>query len=301
MIVFDPNTGQYVEVADDGQTGGNTPGASSPPSAVNTGGNTGVAGPATQAIVGGDAFDPSRVPAGVPADWAADFIARNPGDYARLASAYASGGPGRTGGPTAPPASGGNWFTLNGLAPPSGYGDVPAPFSENYTPLARPAWLTGEYQTPAWTGGDFKAPTMAEVQGEAGYQTGLNSGIQARDRSAAAKGSVLSGGQQVALTRYGTDYGATKYGESYGRAFDAYKTRYGQFQDSAASSLASRGVNETSFQNDQANNLTGYNTRYTSYLNDILNRRNAETDWWNRQQDTIHNSLTAAGLARPPA
>lgn len=35
-------------------------------------------------------FDPSKVPSGVPADWAKDFIARNPGDYHRLTSAYGS-------------------------------------------------------------------------------------------------------------------------------------------------------------------------------------------------------------------
>lgn len=35
-------------------------------------------------------FDSSRVPGGVPAGWAEDFIRRNPGDYHRLDSAYAS-------------------------------------------------------------------------------------------------------------------------------------------------------------------------------------------------------------------
>lgn len=39
-----------------------------------------------------DAFDPSKVPSGVPVEWAKDFINRNPGDYDRLASAYGSGG-----------------------------------------------------------------------------------------------------------------------------------------------------------------------------------------------------------------
>lgn len=35
-------------------------------------------------------FDPSKVPNGVPVEWAQDFISRNPGDYHRLESAYAS-------------------------------------------------------------------------------------------------------------------------------------------------------------------------------------------------------------------
>lgn len=34
------------------------------------------------------AFDPSRVPQGVPQDWAQDFLNRNPGDYHRIQEAY---------------------------------------------------------------------------------------------------------------------------------------------------------------------------------------------------------------------
>jgi hypothetical protein len=33
-------------------------------------------------------FDASRVPQGVPQDWAQDFITRNPGDYHRIGEAY---------------------------------------------------------------------------------------------------------------------------------------------------------------------------------------------------------------------
>ena len=37
-----------------------------------------------------NAFDPSKVPAGVPLDWAKSFISSNPNDYHRLRDAYAS-------------------------------------------------------------------------------------------------------------------------------------------------------------------------------------------------------------------
>lgn len=181
----------------------------------------------------------------------------------------------------------------------SDFGAPPAPFGETYTTLPRPAWLQGEYTPLEWKGGDFKAPTMAEVQAEPGFQTGLNTGIQTRERLAAAKGSILSGGTQTALTRYGTDYGATKYGESFGRAFDTYKERYGQFLNQAQQQSQARGINENAYQTDVANNATQYGTRYTSYLNDVLNKRNAESDWWNRDQDRINNSLTAEALRRP--
>lgn len=37
-----------------------------------------------------NAFDPTKVPNGIPVDWARDFISRNKGDYHRLESAYKS-------------------------------------------------------------------------------------------------------------------------------------------------------------------------------------------------------------------
>ena len=54
---------------------------------------------------------PPAAPPGIPQDWADDFIRRNPGDYSRITSAYQSGGPGRTGGPSAPPPPAGGGRT----------------------------------------------------------------------------------------------------------------------------------------------------------------------------------------------
>lgn len=199
------------------------------------------------------------------------------------------------------------------FTPPwDGYGLPPNPYQDyqipgrpswlqgEYVPPARPEYLRGEYRAPQWSGGDFAPPSMADVQNEPGYALGLQSGIDARQRSAAAQGSILSGGTQKALTRFGTDYGATKYGESFNRAFDTYKQRYGQFMDSAnlslqargvnetayqndvGRSLAARGINETAYQNDVGNSATEYSKRYTNYLDAVNNRRTAEEDWYRR-------------------
>lgn len=62
-------------------------------------------------------YEAAAKAAGVPQDWMRDFLFRNPDDYHRLQSAYGSGGPGRTGGPTAPP---------------------PAPLSQLYGPAPQP-------------------------------------------------------------------------------------------------------------------------------------------------------------------
>lgn len=51
------------------------------------------------------------------------------------------------------------------------------------------------------------------------FQTGLDRGTQALDRMSGARGSRNSGAQLKALTQFGTDYGGTKAGESYGRFY----------------------------------------------------------------------------------
>ena len=78
------------------------------------------------------------------------------------------------------------------------------------------------------------------------YQFTLDQGVQARDRSAAARGSLYSGGQQADLMRYGQGLASQEYGNYYNRL----ASLAGQGQ-SAASALA--GVGNT-YANATANN-----------------------------------------------
>ncbi|WDI91922.1 hypothetical protein [Xanthomonas campestris] len=78
------------------------------------------------------------------------------------------------------------------------------------------------------------------------YQFTLQQGIQGLDRSAAARGSLYSGGQQADLMRYGQGLASQEYGNYYNRL----ASLAGQGQ-SAASALA--GVGNT-YANATANN-----------------------------------------------
>jgi hypothetical protein len=49
------------------------------------------------------------------------------------------------------------------------------------------------------------------------FEFGLKTGIDALNRSASAGGTIGSGGAAKALMRFGTDYGTTKFGESFNR------------------------------------------------------------------------------------
>ena len=53
-----------------------------------------------------------------------------------------------------------------------------------------------------------------QIRRDPGYQFGLNMGIRALDRSAAARGMTMSGAQMQALNRYGQDYGQGKLDDS---------------------------------------------------------------------------------------
>jgi hypothetical protein len=83
-------------------------------------------------------------------------------------------------------------------------------------------------------GEQFQAPTGLTEQNDPGFKARLAMGQQALERSAAARGDILSGGTAKALTRYGQDYGSNEYANVYGRALGEYQQRYNIFQQQQA-------------------------------------------------------------------
>lgn len=75
-------------------------------------------------------------------------------------------------------------------------------------------------------GKTFTAPTVEEIRATPGYQFQLTEGINALDKSAAARGTVLGGGQKKDVLEFATglaDMTAnTKYEQALGRYMDAY-------------------------------------------------------------------------------
>jgi hypothetical protein len=64
--------------------------------------------------------------------------------------------------------------------------------------------------------GEFD-PSQFKFKEDPGYQFRLSEGMKARDRSAAARGRLLSGAQEKAITRYGQDVASEEYGRAYQR------------------------------------------------------------------------------------
>lgn len=66
----------------------------------------------------------------------------------------------------------------------------------------------------------------SKVSMDPGYQFRFNEGMNALNRSAAARGGLISGAAMKAATRYGQDMGSQEFGNAYNRAYDRALTEY---------------------------------------------------------------------------
>jgi hypothetical protein len=81
-----------------------------------------------------------------------------------------------------------------------------------------------------WTE-QFKAPDAITEQNDPGFQARLKLGTDAIQKSAAARGGVLTGGTAKDLTNYAQDYASNEYGNVYARGWNDYTSRYNNFQN----------------------------------------------------------------------
>lgn len=117
--------------------------------------------------------------------------------------------------------------------------------------------------TAGWTE-DFQAPTAEDAINSPGIQAALDMGRQAIERSAAAKGTLLTGGTSKDLTNYAIGLGLQGYGDVWNRrmaehnlARDTFFTNQGNLFNRNYQ-LAGLGLNATG-QMTNANNIYGSN------------------------------------------
>jgi hypothetical protein len=100
--------------------------------------------------------------------------------------------------------------------------------------------------------------TLADFEKDPGYQFRLDEGTKALERSAAARGGLLSGATGKALERYGQDYGSTEYSNAYNRFNNDRTTRFNRLSavagtgQTAATTLGSLGANSANTISDLA-------------------------------------------------
>lgn len=76
-------------------------------------------------------------------------------------------------------------------------------------------------------GQTFQAPTGLTEQNDPGYQARLALGQTAMEKSAAARGNILTGGTAQAENQAAQDYASNEYGNVYNRALNTFGTNYG--------------------------------------------------------------------------
>lgn len=162
---------------------------------------------------------------------------------------------------------------------------------------------------------DYKKFGMSDFTQDPGYAFRLSEGQKALDRSAAARGGLISGSALKAASRYGQDMGS----QEYTNAFNRYQTeRAAQLQplqslagvgQTAANTLGNAaGTYGTNMSNialgagANAGNaaLAQGNIRASQYgtagsaVNTLFNNRNTISNWWNSSSDPYVASRTNA-------
>jgi hypothetical protein len=82
----------------------------------------------------------------------------------------------------------------------------------------------GSMATPY--GEKFGAPSMEDLENQPGWQFALQEGIKGLDRSAAAKGTVLNGGEKQDILKYATGLLSQTAQQGYENSLNTYLTNY---------------------------------------------------------------------------
>lgn len=162
------------------------------------------------------------------------------------ASGWVSGSPSGGGG-------GGNGGNFNPI-PFGGSGGPRANFSQvpefNGPLFTPPPNFKYNGQAP----GQFQAPTAAAMANEPGFQFRMDQGRKALEQSAAAKGTLRSGGTLQNVLNYGQNFASNEYSNVYNRAagehdrvFNEYKFDYDKQADTYATNY---GVKRDTYDRD---------------------------------------------------
>jgi hypothetical protein len=218
----------------------------------------------------------AAIAAGVPPEWAADFLARNYHDENRLLEAYrsdngnapANSGAGSSGGgssarsgysgPFAPPQPQAGWMPT-----------YTAPVFQPPAPLNIPTW-----NAPAPFAYDpFAPPTLEQARNEPGFAFAMEQGSKALENSAAAKGVLRTGGTMKELIGFGQKLGEQNYGNVYNRMQGTY------------------GVNRNNAADIYTKNYNAARDTYGAGVDEITGEYNS---LYKTAQDAFTNATTGA-------
>lgn len=150
------------------------------------------------------------------------------------------------------------------------------------TPFNYPAWNPPPaYKPPA----DFVAPTGVTEVNDPGYKFRLEQGQKAIERSASAKGTLLSGGTLKDLTDYEQGAASEEFGNVYARSLQDWTTNYNK-------SLTDYS---TTYNADMTDWTTNYNEALQKYQQDYNVFENNQAKQYNRIANLAGLGQTTAG------
>jgi hypothetical protein len=139
--------------------------------------------------------------------------------------------------------------------------------------------------------------TAENFQADPGYAFRLSEGLKALERSAAARGGLLSGGTGKALTRFGQEMGSQEFQNAYGRAFNEYGAARQREQEQYGRALTGFDIARQREAQEYGRGLTGYDInrqreqeQYGRALTGYNALRSRESDMYGRAL-TGYNAL----------
>lgn len=189
---------------------------------------------------------------------------------------------------------------------PSNYPDIPNP-TDYPAPL-----VPGALQLPnplkPWTE-SFHVPTMDDALKEPGFQFQLGEGLKALQRSAAARGTLLTGGTQKGLIAYGNDLANTNYKDVYNRAYNEYDTNRQNFLTNEANRYNSEfqnmnkewGMDSDIFGMGRTNRMDSWGIGSDYFNMGQTDRMNDFNIWNTTDMNSFLKALQLAQLKKPPS
>jgi hypothetical protein len=144
---------------------------------------------------------------------------------------------------------------------------------------------------------DYKNFSMADFQADPGYAFRLSEGTKALERSAAARGGLMSGATGKALTQFGQDYGSQEYTNAFNRYQTERAARLQPLQSLAglgqttAQQIGQSGMNMASTVGDiQQSAAAARASGYVGQANALTGALNTGLNYYQGQQ--MMNRLT---------
>jgi len=160
---------------------------------------------------------------------------------------------------------------------------------------AAPDLMVGNYQDP----GDF---SMEKFQQDPGYAFRMSEGLKALDRTAAARGGLISGGALKAASRYGQDMASQEYQNAFNRYNQNRTYNSGLFNTNRAYQTGqynqNRNFNTDLYQTNRTNALAPLGSLMSSGQNAANNTGAAGQNYASNASSTYQQAgnAGAAGI-----